>query len=948
MKTMPAALLPEWHDLDGPWDFTYSPIDPDGKTPSLPGRFDGRMMVPGYWDDHLDRLRTTDFWSTARFNPDFRPVEFPLGEKPPDAALPYLLGVGWYRKTFHAPAVWTARSVTLQVGGVVMEAWVWLNGQLVHHHIGHSTPFAVALDRLLKPGRQNELVIAVANTRRDRLGCVIRGYAGRSAGIYRPVRLKIAGKRQIEDVYLHSSNDRKTLRWQVTLNDGPPVMLRYEMRDDGKIIQRGEVKKGTTLWETPARDIISWSDDNPRLYQITVSAIANGTVSDSVTQSFGLRRLACEGMNLRLNGKPVFLRGATEHAYFPLTCTPPADPAAYRANIRSLKTLGFNWLRFHTWVPSEEYMTAADELGLLLQVEPPCSFEEPEWLDILRVCRKHPSVVIYCGGNEELLDEPRIKFLRSMAALQKKLAPDALFNPQEALHGVEYFGSPNLYPPDLVAKPYPHSPGRLQKLKEFSDVIGQYSWGQLSYDSCHGNRHDLDARLKKYARPCLSHEIGIHGNYLNLDLEHRYKGTRIGRGLFAATRRYLKQAGLLHNAALYYRNSCLWMRVLRKQAVETARRCTRLAGYDLLGAVDHHWHRTGYPCGIMNEFYEMKPGESAADVRRYNGESVLLLDHGLHRNYTAGSLFKAELAVSFFGRSAVRNGQLRWRLHDESGRLLQKRNFVVTTVKPGDVRPLGNIRFRMPACEKAMKLTLCAELSGADETIGNEWDFWVFPVPAKWAGPVAADESIRRQFAPHRPSLPKIKKTDRALRLVADLTAETLAFLEAGGRAILFGSGGLPSTPTGFQLSTTGRARGNLATVIRDHPVMNRFPHEGFCDWQFYSLLHEGRAIVFDELPFDPILEVVSSFKLILKQASLVEFKVGRGQLFICGLNLRPADPAAMFLLQLMVRYMNGDGLACCATVTAETLRRLIHKPSGLPTDFTTDRAADINLRRSR
>ena len=29
----------------------------------------------------------------------------------------------------------------------------------------------------------------------------------------------------------------------------------------------------------------------------------------------------------------------------------------------------------------------------------------------------------------------------------------------------------------------------------------------------------------------------------------------------------------------------------------------RTCGYDYLGAIDYHWHRTGYQCGVLDAFY---------------------------------------------------------------------------------------------------------------------------------------------------------------------------------------------------------------------------------------------------------------------------------------------------------------------------------------------------------
>ena len=97
--------------LDGDWDFYYTPDEPGKKLspppegwledipmtspafapgdrpPSPPEAksFEAKMPVPGYWDDHLENLRLASFSSTARFNPLYRKIEFPLGDKPPDA-----------------------------------------------------------------------------------------------------------------------------------------------------------------------------------------------------------------------------------------------------------------------------------------------------------------------------------------------------------------------------------------------------------------------------------------------------------------------------------------------------------------------------------------------------------------------------------------------------------------------------------------------------------------------------------------------------------------------------------------------------------------------------------------------------------------------------------------------------------------------------------------------
>ena len=79
----------------------------------------------------------------------------------------------------------------------------------------------------------------------------------------------------------------------------------------------------------------------------------------------------------------------------------------FRERLRRLKEVGFNYVRFHTWVPMEPYMQAADEVGVLMGPEHSLSptrnlLDDPRGADMVQWCRYHPSVVTYCGGNEEV------------------------------------------------------------------------------------------------------------------------------------------------------------------------------------------------------------------------------------------------------------------------------------------------------------------------------------------------------------------------------------------------------------------------------------------------------------------------------------------------------------------------------------------------------------------
>ena len=167
--------------LDGEWQFAYTKTAPEPETEEFPAeeKYEIMLPVPAYWDDCKSRLKYAKFWSRdCNFNPDARNIEeFPLGGlKPPDASLPYLLGTGWYKKSFVASKDWQEKCVELSLGGVMLDAWVWLNGEYIGTHYSCGKPFHFALDKHIKFDAENELIIAVSNTRKNRIGCSIRGY----------------------------------------------------------------------------------------------------------------------------------------------------------------------------------------------------------------------------------------------------------------------------------------------------------------------------------------------------------------------------------------------------------------------------------------------------------------------------------------------------------------------------------------------------------------------------------------------------------------------------------------------------------------------------------------------------------------------------------------------------------------------------------------------------
>ena len=891
-------------DLNGLWEFFYSPEALSPKPERLPvaAAYTGRMVTPGYWDDHYELFDEEDFFGlTARFNPDYRPPHFPCGRTlTPHASCSFLIGTGYYRRIL--PPLEPRMLATLRIGPAMWGGAVFCNGRCGGVIEGYSTATVFALEELMYADRENELIIAVCNLHDDggaycRLdgshdgiargarpgqhrGLAAQGYQSERGGIAEGVFLKLTRQAEITDWF--PAFDGQRIRCEFAVRGKSGWQLRWQLRDGKSVLFSGETSEAS--WECDASALTCWNDQNPKLYQLILNLVLDGEIVDSVSGMWAPRTFTVAGKNLHLNRHPVYLRGVTEHCYFPETCNPHWDEGKYLRDLGALKQAGFNFIRCHTWCPPEAFYNACDKLGILVQTELPVVWSWTEAEAIIRQIRRHPCAVILCEGNEKIIDETAMVRLRQLADKLHSLAPGMLFNPQEAMRGIEYEFTPDQ---KIVDTPFPHDPERLTATGEFSDVYGSLGGGWFSYEHEYfPGTAAVEAMHEIYPRPCLSHEIGILGGYLDFSLEPRYENTFIGNGMFEAARRHMKQRGVWKFHHLYYERNCRFISSIRKQLVENLRSCRNIAGYDYLGGIDTHWHLTGYPCGIFNEFYEEKFGETIADVRRYNGESVLLLSCGNRRNFAMGSEVTLTVSISHYGAKPVKDGAVRWNLINSAGQTVSSGSWKAPSAECGTVSSLGEMRFRFPETKISAAYVLKVELVYDGCAVTNQWNLWAFPKSGNM-------------------SPGKCRVTDH-------LDCETIDFMAAGGKILL--TGGFPCTTSHerFGPHCSGRVLGHSGAIPHDHPVWEKFVHDGFADWQFFPLMtNNSVSLVQDaQMPeFTPLLELIPSFKMVYRKSLLSEYEVGSGRLMCCGLHLDADDPAA-YLKQVLISYLEGENHA--------------------------------------
>lgn len=903
-------------DLSGTWEMAYegeriqkqkAKLAISEKVPKFEGEV-VESVVPAYWED-LPQF--------AKYAIPFTPEPFPMRKRIHTIIPGQISGAFAYRRTIELKEVKPNAYLAFEIVRNNIQAWV--NGKYLGRHSGFLTPFEMAIPEGALVAGKNEIVLLVDNfgavgvTPRHNCGggTTSRAIFLHTGGIAGRCELRFA-KSDIEDVYVTTAEDLKTF----TVHVKGSAAFVWKILDGENVVRNGKAKGDFT---EPTQGLEFWSPEHPKRYTLALNLSTPNAQRPTFSTRFGIRRLVARGEKLYLNGEPVYLRGVCDHCYYAKTMHLSLDIDYYRMVVRKRKECGFNFVRFHTYVPPEAFFEAMDELGYLAHVETPHKMSTDGYAEVVAFARKHPCAVIYCCGNEDgvtpELQEALPKYAASVHAMS-----DGLFSPISALRGCEYAltkGEP------VAEKPFKHNPERMAYYASFSDLFTSFQLGYVSYGSLDsGSTEELDRMGDAYCgKPRLSHEICIDGSYVDFSTEKLYPPDSpfLKVGVFEGIRRQLKQKGLWDRRDIYYRNSCEWMRRIRKHAFEKLRGSARTQGFDFLGDINTHWHTCGYSCGLFDEFYRMKPGETAENVRRYNSAAVLLTDLGNNFVFTAGETKKVGFKVSNYD-AASKGGRLKVELASAEGAAVLTKTFSVGALAKGEVIALPSWDMALPEDAKPRKYLLHASLDAGTFKASNQWEVYAFPKTSA-ATPqgvtILGNKATREQL---------------------------LAELAAGKRVLVYGQGPFNGLDTNFRIGLAGRSAGNFATIIREHPIFRDFPHEGYCGWQFKKLMERGKAVQLEgSVPFDPIVDIASSAKVVIRQALMFEYRVGDGRLLVCGFKFHDDDPASQYLKAKVYDYVASDAFAPKDAITPEQLAAVIDAPI-VTGSKDTNRANDTNV----
>lgn len=433
-------------------------------------------------------------------------------------------GTGWYRHTLDLPTSSIGKKIQLYFEGAYMKSDVYINGKHAGGHPYGYSSFFVDITPFVKPGK-NTIAVRVDNSAQK--NC--RWYSG--SGIYRNVWLMETDKIHIANWGVQiTTPDLNTavVRTSVVNESDTPRTLDVKTTIDGitqtdicKLAAK-ESKIVKQCFSLP--DAKAWSPENPNLYTADISIEENGRKVDQLAQRFGFRTIEWSALDgFKLNGTPMILNGGCVHHDNGIL-----GAAAYnrseRYRVEQLKEAGFNAVRTSHNIPSESFLDACDEIGLLVIDEPFDGWRDQKnshdyhelfdknWqtdLDIMLMRDfNHPSIFCWSIGNE-VIERDKIEVVttaRNMVAHCHKIdssrpVTSALacwgrdwktYDPLAEAHDIVGYNymiheSEKDHQRDasrviIQTESYPNDAwSNFKKVKDHSYIIGDFVWTAMDY-----------------------------------------------------------------------------------------------------------------------------------------------------------------------------------------------------------------------------------------------------------------------------------------------------------------------------------------------------------------------------------------------------------------------------------------------------------------------------------
>ncbi|MCP4313095.1 MAG: glycoside hydrolase family 2 [Bacteroidetes bacterium] len=816
------------------------------------------------------------------------------------------VGSAWYQKEVEIPDSWIGRRIELYLERAYRETTVYVDGVHTPTRNSLSTPHIHDLTGLLGPGKHC-ITIHVDNKVKINLGHTYGNMLWLHAlteetqtnwnGVIGNIELISTPRVWIRELQAYPDFAKNSTRISNAFGNqtGNKAACNFELlglpdENHSREISFSFHGKDTLIEVTVpfGESPRYWDEFNPELYGITAS-LSTIEGKDQKALRFGLRDFKAVNQHFELNGQRIFLRGEVNCCIFPLTGYPPMKKEGWAEVFGIYKDYGLNHVRFHSWCPPEAAFQAADELGIIVLVEPPlwdgfglvgfiperASYILAEADRIVDTYGHHPSFCLMSMGNE--LGDGSDPFLAYLVDYLRKKDPRHLYTSTTQPAGMErnddYFNAAGTGK-GVCRGIYP--------FKDYREVI-----------------EELD-------RPLITHEVGQPAMYPDFGEITKYSGHLKARN-FEVFRESLEEKGMINQAEDFRRASGAFLVEIYKENIEAQLRTPNVAGFQLLGLQDFTGQGVAI-VGVLDPFLESKGLISSESFRRFCSATVPLIRMPGFV-YTNNQVLKAKGEIAHYGKEDLHQKPVHWQVLNQEGKVMFSGEFPVLDIPTETTTGLGTIEADLSRFKKPEQLTIQISIPGTD--VGNSWKVWVYP-----------DEKA--------PEIPKgILVTDQ-------FNTEARKTLLNGGNVLV-----IPEHETlenveksrwhpvfwSYQLFKQPKVMGILCDP--SHPALKAFPTDFHSDWQWHSLLDHSEALVIDKIPqeFNPIIQFVPDFNTNHKLSVLMEARVGSGGLMVCNIDLlndNEHPESSHQLLKSILEYMQSNQLKSAPKLEIDLIDELL------------------------
>ena len=313
---------------------------------------------------------------------------------------------GYYRTTFSVPTEWKGKRIVLRLDGVLYGYDLWINCKKAGSwRSGYNTALFDITPYINKKRGSQELAMKV-----------ITRFPGSDfdynddwapSGIFRDVTLMAVPETHLSDLTIHAKLSGEVSVDTEIANAKKGTTVKHEIYDmQGNMV-------GTSKVDNPQL----WTAETPYLYTLRTMLMQKKDTLQVFTNRFGFRETTIEGNVLKLNGKPIKLRGVTCHSTDPVTVKVINEESILR-DMKLMKEASVNYIRTSHYPREPRFYELADSLGFYVIDEVPFGFGDKLLSDTayypvlqqraqatIRRDKNHPSVIIWSLGNENPLTD---------------------------------------------------------------------------------------------------------------------------------------------------------------------------------------------------------------------------------------------------------------------------------------------------------------------------------------------------------------------------------------------------------------------------------------------------------------------------------------------------------------------------------------------------------------